>query len=322
MKIKPTIYMIQIDEQWLPLRHTFTKSDDQPAMNKMPAEAMTKTYEGFVKVPSTGVHTFKIGVDDNGWLEIHGHKIEVKGMGPQNGGGFRYSEPLKLKIPAGHHKIKIYFENIDYKPAEGNRARLEVLMDGAQIILGNITDKPNLWSQANAQKLLGCYTPVDFSPSHTPEYVFDYVGGELKKLHDSGDKDYENSCALRVSIALWAYGITLQKGSFGAEKYDNVSHLGPNGIAILEANNMTSFMQNQLGHEADCIQPEKLTPAEENDSVILEKVDFSNDLSYLFMGGVTEISGHAHVGIATGTGYTLGNGMTNKVWILYCAKWQ
>ncbi|MEG0837163.1 MAG: T6SS effector amidase Tae4 family protein, partial [Akkermansia sp.] len=125
-----------------------------------------------------------------------------------------------------------------------------------------ITDKPNLWSQANAQKLLGCYTPVDFSPSHTPEYVFDYVGGELKKLHDSGDKDYENSCALRVSIALWAYGITLQKGSFGAEKYDNVSHLGPNGIAILEANNMTSFMQNQLGHEADCIQPEKLTPAE------------------------------------------------------------
>ncbi|MEG0837162.1 MAG: hypothetical protein RSE01_03490 [Akkermansia sp.] len=45
-------------------------------------------------------------------------------------------------------------------------------------------------------------------------------------------------------------------------------------------------------------------------------------MSYLFMGGVTEISGHAHVGIATGTGYTLGNGMTNKVWILYCAKWQ
>lgn len=85
---------------------------------------------------------------------------------------------------------------------------------------------------------------------------------------------------------------------------------------------MTSFMQDHLGHEADCIQPEKLTPAEASDDVILERVDFPNDSSYLFMGGVKEDTTAAHVGIAIGTSYTLGNGMTNKVWILYCAKWS
>lgn len=310
--------MITIDEQWLPLRHAFTKQNDQPAMNEMRSDAFTKTWNGFVKIPTTGVHTFKIGVDDNGWMEICGHKIEVKGTGEYGGGNFRYSEPLKLKIPAGYHKMTVFFENIDYKPnPQNNRARLEVLMDGQQIELGDVTPT-NLWTQANAQRLIECYTPVDFS--HGPEYVFDYVGGELKKLHDSGDKDYENSCALRVSIALWSYGISL-KGADGAAKYDNVQHLGPEGIAILGAAKMTSFMQKQLGHVPDCVQPAQLTDAETNDNVILERVDFPGSASTLFMGGKVIDSTSAHVGIAVGTSFQLGNGMTDKIWILYCPQW-
>lgn len=310
--------MITIDEQWLPLRHTFTKQNDQPAMNEMRSDGFTKTWNGFIKIPTTGVHTFKIGVDDNGWMEICGHKIEVKGTGEYGGGQFRYSEPLKLKIPAGYHKISVFFENIDYKPnPQNNRARLEILMDGKQIELGDVTSA-NLWTQTNAQRLIECYTPVDFS--HESEYIFDYVGGELKKLHDSGDKSYENSCALRVSIALWAYGISL-KGVDGAAKFDNVQHLGAEGIAVLGAAKMTSFMQKQLEHEPDCIQPDALTPQEIADNVILERVDFLGSASTLFMGGKVIDRNSAHVGIAVGSSFQLGNGMIDKVWILYCSQW-
>ena len=94
-------------------------------------------------------------------------------------------------------------------------------MGNSELKLWEIDAPKNLWNIANAQRLLGCYNVVDY-PTMTTDDVWNYIGGCLNDSHVSGDANYINSCALRLSIALSSYGIDLN----GAPGANNIGAKG------------------------------------------------------------------------------------------------
>ena len=99
-------------------------------------------------------------------------------------------------------------------------------MGNSEPELWEIDAPKNLWNIANAQRLLGCYNVVDY-PTMTTDDVWNYIGGWLNDSYVSGDANYINNCALRLSIALSSYGIDLN----GAPGANNIGAKG-NSLAL------------------------------------------------------------------------------------------
>lgn len=101
-----------------------------------PASEMHEKGSGYAKVEGDNTsHKIKVGADDLGSLTIGGATAEVTRKGPQGGGKFEYSEEKEVVLTSGFHKASWSFDNIDYKPASGNVAKFEALLDDKQVEL-------------------------------------------------------------------------------------------------------------------------------------------------------------------------------------------
>ena len=169
-------------------------------------------WEGYIRVPEDGTYNFTIQIDDNGYLEINGEKVaELTGSHSST------SVSGSKKLKKGFHYAKLHHENLAV-PEEiapyPNAEEFVPKMGDSELEFWEIDAPKNLWNIANAQRLLGCYNVVDY-PTMTTDDVWNYIGGWLNDSHVSGDANYINSCALRLSIALSSYGIDLN-GAPGA----------------------------------------------------------------------------------------------------------
>lgn len=181
-------------------------------------------WEGYIRVPEDGTYNFTIQIDDNGYLEINGEKV-AELTGSHSSTSVSGSKELKK----GFHYAKLHHENLAV-PEEiapyPNAEEFVPKMGDSELEFWEIDAPKNLWNIANAQRLLGCYNVVDY-PTMTTDDVWNYIGGWLNDSHVSGDANYINSCALRLSIALSSYGIDLN----GAPGANNIGAKG-NSLAL------------------------------------------------------------------------------------------
>lgn len=105
------------------------------------AEKIERAWEGYIYL-AQGTHTLNMGVDDNGSVYLASYpenRVEILPYGPQGGGSFRYGTPQTITVEVeGYYKIIVNYENIAYDPSSLSSARLEVLVDNAPIVLGDV----------------------------------------------------------------------------------------------------------------------------------------------------------------------------------------
>lgn len=82
----------------------------------------------------------------------------------------------------------------------------------------------------------------------TAEQVYTYIGGFLNVENKNPNPDYQDSCALRLSIAFSRYGTDFS-GEAGAVniKYGNKNSIGGKSHVVITARSMLSFQKRKLG---------------------------------------------------------------------------
>ena len=173
--------------------------------------------------------------------------------------------------------------------------------------LWEIDAPTNLWKMEDAQKLLKCYNVVDYVTMPDPGQVWAYIGGWLYQAHLKEIKDnvpeqsrnYYNSCALRMSIALSSFGKDL-KGEAGAELIGdkaNADTIGGKTHVITRARDMAAYVQKLLG---DPDYPD------------------AQDKGYCSPqpGDIIVFAGNGHVGMCPGDNIFIGSFLTGPIWLI------
>ena len=312
-------------------RHIFTAggcssgSHEQPSFNES-SGAFTESWDGYVYVPQDINNcVLKVSADDNAqfYLDAFPENIaDLPGRGPAGGGNYASAEssPIQL-LKKGYYRAHVSYENIDYPTS--NIARLEVLLNGTQITIGQL-ETHNLLTQQQAQTWLSNYTPVNYDNKENPKDVWTHVGGgfldaykkEVEKYTINGVYDeaahkakgsWYHTCALRVSVALAQSGIDLEPAQVTGEKGEP-DVLPPEGYAIVSASRMTSFFATTLGCASDFHT--------------LNDYKFRNPgQDIICFGGKPVGSVSNHVGICQGTDGTSAGGFAEEIWILYRPTW-
>lgn len=312
-------------------RHVYTAggcsngSHNQPQFNESRG-AFTETWEGYILVPQSIDNVkLKVSADDNACFYLHAFpdkKANLPGRGAFGGGTYASAESDPIDhLEKGYYRATVTYENINYPGA--NVARLEVLLNGAQITIGQL-ETHNLITKLQAETLLGNYAPVNYSYMPHPAQVWSHVGGdyfdayneEVQRFTTDGvydeeahseNGDWYNSCALRVSVALAQYGINLSDAQVTGMRGD-ATVLPPEGYAIVSASGMTAYFSTLFGVNSDF--------NERNNYLFLNP---GNDI--ICFGGRHVNNGANHVGFCQGTDGASAGEITEKVWILYRPTW-
>lgn len=250
-------------------------------------------------------------VDDWGYVDITSNgqtarvinlTSEIQPAGPR-GGHPRWSGEIEnpVELGEGKHTIVVHQDNAPYSAEYESVSYNNISF--CEVSLSIVYKRVNLMTKAEATDWLNAYAPVNYVKMPSSSTVYAYVGGELNHLHLT-DKDYADSCALRVSIALSTLGDSLQ-GEPGAALYDNVEHL-KGGYAIVGAANMTTYLTKKLG-----------PPTYGSIKAYKEEMEGGDIIAF---GGVN-VNNQAHVGIATGANPESGGGLTSSVWVLNRPSW-
>ncbi len=129
---------------------SFVPLTEQPSFNIADAEPIANaTYIGYVYVPEDVTNaTLKVGADDNATAFLYAFESLRARVDPlpnaQYGGGqFRYSEEVVLAatLPKGYYRMQVTYTNVVLPESWQNIARLEVLLNGTQVQLGNLKCK-------------------------------------------------------------------------------------------------------------------------------------------------------------------------------------
>lgn len=252
-------------------------------------------WEGYVRISDDGDYSFSISVDDNGYIEIGGeHVVEVTGTNSST------TKTGSKYLKKGFHYVRLYHKNEEVPEEIAPYPNVEQFvpkMGDAELELWEIDAPKNLWNVANAQRLLGCYNVVDY-PTMTTDDVWNYIGGWLNDSHVSGDTNYINSCALRLSIALSSYGIDLN-GAPGANNIGaqgNSQALGGKKHVIISAAQMAAYLRTLLG-----------TPDYPDDG--------ENGYNTPQAGDIIVFGDSLHVGMCPGNNIGVGSFISGPVWL-------
>ena len=277
-------------------RYKVTKKESPKIGWHKTEETGVHDWEGYIRVPEDGTYNFTIQIDDNGYLEINGEKV-AELTGSHSSTSVSGSKELKK----GFHYAKLHHENLAV-PEEiapyPNAEEFVPKMGNSELELWEIDAPKNLWNIANAQRLLGCYNVVDY-PTMTTDDVWNYIGGWLNDSHVSGDANYINNCALRLSIALSSYGIDLN-GAPGANNIGakgNSQALGGKKHIIISTAQMAVYLRTLLG-----------TPDYPDDG--------ENGYNTPQAGDIIVFGDSLHVGMCSGNNIGVGSFISGPVWLL------
>ncbi|MDH3068295.1 PA14 domain-containing protein [Akkermansia sp. N21169] len=276
-------------------------------------------WEGYIRIPEDGTYNFTIQIDDNGYLKINGEKV-VELTGSNSSKKATGSKELKK----GFHYAKLHHENLEVPEAIApypNAEEFVPQMDGKDLELWEIDAPKNLMKAEDAQKLLGYYNVVDFA-TMSQDQVWNHIGGWFNEQHLAGVGIYQDSCALRLSIAFCCKGISLSgvKDSSGKTAANNITLVTPPGNlsalnpgmtgqedpstlqkhVVFSAAAMSLFLHNTYG-ESDYADKDAKTgycTPQEGDIVIFGQT--------------------GHVGMAPGNNMEkIGNYGGQPIWLLY-----
>ncbi|OCA02728.1 PA14 domain-containing protein [Akkermansia glycaniphila] len=270
-------------------------------------------WAGYLRIPETGNYTFRIQVDDNGFIEIDGKKVvEVTGSNAST------SREASLELKKGFHYAKFHHENLAV-PEEiagyPNAAQFESFVNGERIRLKDIDAPENIMSRVEANKLLGYYMgSVDYVTVPTSE------ADDIWKLF--GDKAFQEmagkqTCATRLSIALSRYGFNLSGSKYpdGSPASNNVENLGwssatlnagnstpPGKHIIMSAEVLSGFLKSRIMKDLGCPNPDYVAP---------------DDYSTPQEGDIVIFGDSLHVGLCPGDNQSAGSFLSGGVWLLY-----
>lgn len=240
---------------------TFTLLADQPQIPAELANPFTKTWEGYFKLESDGNVTITVGADDNACVTLLAFPqqpvdLQAEPGDPNGGGKYREIEGVFTNLSKGYYRVRVTYENVR-GPAE-NLSQLVVKVNNAIMQLGELSNVKNLMTQSHAEALYNAYLPVSYSHTDengnqvgkTAENVWQYVGGNLYQEHlrDTTD-DYQDTCALRLSIALGVFGVPIASigGNVTYRLYDHNNVTGETVRVILGAEDMDSELTKFFG---------------------------------------------------------------------------
>lgn len=286
-------------------RYKVKKKDAPKIVWHKTEETGVHDWEGYIRVPFDKECAFTIQMDDNGYLEIDNQRVvELK-----DGNSSKKAEGKK-ELKQGYHYVKLHHENLkvpDSIAPYPNAEEFVPEMDGADLELWEIDAPVNLWKTEDAQKLLKCYNVVDYVTMPNPGQVWSYIGGwlyqaHLKEIEDNVPeqlRNYYNSCALRMSIALSSFGKDL-KNEAGAELIGdkaNADALGGKTHVITRARDMAAYVQKLLGDP-----------------------DYADgqDTGYCSPqpGDIIVFAGKGHVGMCPGDNISIGSFLTGPIWLI------
>lgn len=291
-------------------------------------ETGAHNWEGYIRIAEEGDYTFSVTLDDNGYIEINGQKVvEITGT---NSSKSKTGDPVHLK--KGFHYTKLQHRNEEVPEAIApypNAEEFVPKMGETDLELWEIDAPKNLMTKEEARKLLNNYKPVGYGEGgKSTDDVWAYIGGglnnaHLKEIADNIPMDarqYYNSCALRVSIALSRSGTSLaavrdEGGKLAATNITlvdppgNLGALNPDYIeggdtsnlrkhVVLSAAVMSKYFRDKYGAAdyTDDWDDAYCTPQESD---------------ILFFGDT------GHTGIGPGNNLAIGSYNHQALWLLY-----
>lgn len=290
-------------------RYRVTAKADPKIIWHKTEETGAHDWEGYIRIEEDGDYTFSVTLDDNGYIEVGGKKVvEITGT---NSSTSKTGEPCFLR--QGFHYVRLHHKNEEVPKNIApypNAEQFVPKLNGEDIKLWEIDAPENLMTREEAQKLLSCYNVVDYLTMFTDD-VYAYIGGWLDRVHlkESADnvpmaeRQYYNSCALRLSIALSKYGYNLA-GVPGANNIrpdekdgGNAEALGGRKHVIISAGNMAAHLRTIFG------EPDYNGNGEDGYSTPQE-------------GDIVIFGNKTHVGMCPGDDASVGSFICGDIWLL------
>lgn len=264
-------------------------------------------WEGYIRIEEDGDYTFSVTLDDNGYIEINGQKVvEITGT---NSSKSKTGDPVHLK--KGFHYTKLQHRNEEVPEAIApypNAEQFVPKMGDAELELWEIDAPKNLMKAGDAAALLAAYNVYGFASNKNEDDVYAAIGGWLDDYHTQGLINYQYSCALRLSIGLSRFGVSLM-GAPGANKIGegDKTVLGGKEHVIISADEMGAYLTQKIG-AADYKSYEKYSTPQPGDIAVWHR---PSDKSEGIVG---------HVGMGSQENdFSEGSGSGEKYWLLYRA---
>ncbi len=262
-------------------------------------------WEGYIRIAEDSDCTFSVTLDDNGYIELDGQKVvEITGS---NASTSKTGTAIHLK--KGFHYAKLHHENLAV-PEEiapyPNAEEFVPKINGEDIKLWEIDAPKNLMTKEDATALLEAYNVYGFASKNSTDDVYAAIGGWLDDYHKQGLDNYQYSCAIRLSIGLSRFGVSL-KGAPGANKIGegDKTVLGGKEHVIISADDMGTYLTQKIG-AADYSAYEKYSTPQPGDIAVWHK---PSDKSEGIVG---------HVGMGSEVNdFSEGSGSGEKYWLLY-----
>lgn len=239
-------------------RHTFTpcvkkqgsEKEPQPFFEHTDKDAFTETWNNYIFVAEDITNAqLVVSADDNASAYLYAFPDKIAEVTPltedkdYGGGQFRPCDPIPViaELKKGYYRIHIQYENVNYPGA--NAARLEVKLDGKQVVVGDLSEE-NLFTELDAKKLMKCYNKYNYKTMKTHAEFWTTIG--IKGSIDLGANDA--SCAARISQALGEYGVNLDKEpnlNNGGRYLDSKNKEGK--VIYIRALSIHNYMMEKLG---------------------------------------------------------------------------
>lgn len=264
-------------------------------------------WDGYIRIEEDSDCTFSVTLDDNGYIELDGKKVvEITGS---NSSTSKTGAAIRLK--KGFHYVKLHHENLAVPETIApypNAEEFVPKLNGEDLKLWEIDAPKNLMTKEDAKALLADYNVYGFASNNSTSDVYAAIGGWLDDYHQQGLDNYQYSCAIRLSIGLSRFGVSL-KGIPGANNIgegDNTV-LGGKEHVIISADDMGAYLTQKIG-VADYSAYEKYSTPQPGDIAVWHR---PSDRSQGIVG---------HVGMGSQDNvFNEGGGDGEKYWLLYRA---
>ena len=257
---------------------------------------------GYIRVPEDGTYNFTIQIDDNGYLEINGEKV-AELTGSHSSTSVSGSKELKKDF----HYAKLHHENLAV-PEEiapyPNAEEFVPKMGNSELELWEIDAPKNNMKAEDAAALLAAYNVYGYASRKSTDEVYAAIGGWLNKKHTGGDPLYHHSCALRMSIGLSRFGVSLNgvPGANNILEEGDKTVLGGNEHVIVSTDSMAAYISSKIGAPDYSSFDDYSTPQ-------------PGDIALFHVPGEGSVG---HIGMGSQeNNFTEGSGPAQRYWLLY-----
>ena len=260
-------------------------------------------WEGYIRIAEEGDYTFSVMLDDNGYIEINGQKVvEITGT---NSSKSKTGEPVHLK--KGFHYTKLQHRNEEVPEAIApypNAEQFVPKIGDAELELWQIDAPKNNMKAGDAAALLAAYNVYGYASRKSTDEVYAAIGGWLNTKHTEGNPHYHHSCALRMSIGLSRFGVSL-KGVPGANDIldeGDKTVLGGKEHVIISTDSLAAYVSSKIG-------------APDYDSFDDYSTPQPGDIALFHVPGEGSV-GHMGMG-SQENDFKEGSGPAQRYWLLY-----